>query len=147
ASREPVAMSLPSLDQATVCTGASCPASSLTSLLVLRSHIFTSPGSAACCHDPDADASRLPSGENATIQTRNLCPDRVARSFRLAVSQSLTVASWQPIASVVPSGETAMPYTVLVSASSDPTSRPTPASRTVNSPSSPLVASHRPSGE
>src|SRR5205814_7781046 len=55
----------------------------------------------------DPDASRLPSGENATDQTGSESPFNVLFSAPVSASQSMTVRSDDPDASRLPSGENA----------------------------------------
>src|SRR6476661_6054950 len=53
------------------------------------------------------EASRVPSGENATVYTFPVCPRRVVSSCPVAASQSLIVWSCEPVARMAPSGEKA----------------------------------------
>ena len=62
----------------------------------------------------DAEASNLPSGENATELTLPVCPSRVAIFVRVATSHSFTVSSVDPEANSVPSGENATELTPRV---------------------------------
>ena len=61
----------------------------------------------------DADATSLPSGENATPQTEPLWPSSVPRDAPVVESQSLTVLSCDADATSLPSGENATPQTRL----------------------------------
>jgi hypothetical protein len=56
---------------------------------------------------PDADASRVPSAENATDLTEPVCPSSVCSGAPVAASQSRTVRSSDADASRVPSAENA----------------------------------------
>src|SRR5262245_52590870 len=53
------------------------------------------------------DANRFESAENVRATTLFKCPFRVVDTLQLAVSQSLTVPSSWPVASNLPSGESA----------------------------------------
>ena len=55
----------------------------------------------------DADATSLPSGENATALTQSEWPSSVRRAAPVAESQSLTVLSPDADATSLPSGENA----------------------------------------
>ena len=57
----------------------------------------------------EADASVLPSGENAIALTYLLCVSSVCRCVPVAVCQSRTVISFE--ASVLPSGKNAITWT------------------------------------
>ena len=69
----------------------------------------------------DAHASRLPSGEKATMLTQFL-PRSVFTSAPDAMSQSLTVVSSDPDASCLPSGEKTTSWTMELCPSSSFTS-------------------------
>src|SRR5256714_14053186 len=59
----------------------------------------------------DADATSLPSGENATALTQSEWPSSVCSGAPVADSQSLTVLSYDADATSLPSGENATAMT------------------------------------
>src|SRR4051794_37264934 len=61
----------------------------------------------------EAEASVLPSGENATHATQPLCPSSERMGVPVAVFHRRTVLSDNPEASVLPSGENATESTPL----------------------------------
>src|SRR5262249_41015884 len=74
-----------------------------------KSHSLTSPDWGEI---PTPAASALPSGEKAMDISRPVGTERVANSFRVVVSQSLTVRPWLPVASTLPSAANATPLTM-----------------------------------
>src|SRR5262249_40407986 len=108
-SRDPTASHLPSRDQATACTEADIPLRLTSSFGVgpLKSQILTSPASSGLARPPAPLISFLPSGENATDQTRSVWPVSSALGLRPLTVYTRMFLSRQPTARVCPSGETA----------------------------------------
>ena len=83
-----------------------CPLRVRVSCPVAASHSFTVPS-------PLAEASRLPSGLNATSQTPLVCPLKVSVSCPIRASHTLTVPSELAEAIRLPSGLNATLLTTL----------------------------------
>src|SRR5262249_31525997 len=75
------------------------------SLPVASSQSFRSPGSSGRLYSPVHEASSLPSGEKAVIQTRSLWPSSTARCLPEGQSWRRITLSSQARASCLPSGE------------------------------------------
>src|SRR5262249_56993681 len=83
---------LPSGENAALLTVLVCPLRVRASCPVRASHTLTSPQDfwVLSSKPPPAEAIRLPSGENATLQTSPVCPLRVRASCPVCPSHTLT---------------------------------------------------------
>src|SRR2546423_916701 len=96
---------------------------------------------------PDADATSLPSGENATELTESEWPSSVCSAAPVTASQSLIVSSNDADATTLPSGENATDLTQPEWPSSVCSAAPVIASQILIVPSTDADATPLPSGE
>src|SRR5262245_33016274 len=95
----------------------------------------------------EPEASHRPSGEKATLGTKDRWPTSERTSSPEEASHNLTASSLEPEASHRPSGEKATLRTESRWPSSERTSLPEEASHNLTALSAEPEASHRPSGE